>query len=119
MLDKESVKWIVDPCGGGYPYKGTPNPGKQIVEWLDNWGRPFFPSARYHWIKESDSPMIWGGHKFHIGLSSEEDADEFIREWGGFKSEGYVDDGRILTTPSDAWVRKEFFHRPIHDRPDE
>lgn len=118
-MDASEVKWIVDPCGGGYPRKGNPNPGKEIVAWLDNWDRPFVPSSRYHWIKNSDSPMVWGGHKFHIGLASEEDADEFIRKWGGFKCEGYMDDGLFQTVPTDAWFKNAFFHRPPAETPDE
>lgn len=115
-MENSEVKWIVDPCGGGYPLEGKPNPGKDIVDWLDNWGRPFVPSVRYHWIKQSDKPMIWGGHKFHIGLVSEEDAEEFVGKWGGFKSEGYMIDDRFLTIPHNAWNRREFFHHPASER---
>jgi hypothetical protein len=96
-LTDSAVAWIVDPLGDY-----TPGRGKEIVDWLDAWGKPFFPSGRYYMLKQHGD-MIWAGYKFHIGLATEEDADEFITRWGGFKSPGSVANGSFVTEPANAW----------------
>lgn len=103
-LKPEDIRWIVDPLGDY-----TVGRGPKIVAWLDAWDKPANPSSRYSMIKEHGD-MIWAGYKCHIGVATEEDADEFIRRWGGFKAPGGIKDGQFYTTPADAWGQRGFVH---------
>lgn len=81
MIDEKlDIKYFVDP-GAFHAYKEQPI--LDFLEWIEKWDKPVRPSNRYYMLKKSI--VYWGAHKFMLGLASEEDADEFLKEWGGIK----------------------------------
>lgn len=103
ISDNITVSWIVDPGPSGYDSA----PIERFCLWLELWERPCLPSNRYWQLK--NSPLFWGGHKFNIGLETEQDAQVFRERWGGFAAPGFLRDGRFETDVKDAWWQQEFW----------
>lgn len=106
MIDdtrQNDISWIVDPGSGGY----TPEPILAFLQWLEDWDKPCLPSGRYYTLKRM--MHFWGGHKFHIGLTCKEHADEFNLRWGGFMSPGKLVDGQFQTDDQNAYFDHSYW----------
>lgn len=102
------IKWIVDPGFPGYNVDLI----KELIDFIENFEKPCYPSTRYWMIKEADYKHMWGAHKFWIGLENKEDAMEFVNHIGGFIYPGsFEGDNRIgenIYRDSQYWLPKGF-----------